>query len=234
MRAAAPSDWPPAPHRGDGPLPQLTGHDQLGVALWCADEIAGRVPPSDRAAFDEAVEMARRWYDGKPIRGKRLLRDVTDDLKKRQPRSLALEVARNVAAAGRSLAHGGSTISSVGKFAGIAAEAAVQLIGGGPRKPQAAVRRFLDDLDNEILCRELVGFLDERGTPPDHEPTRVLFRPAANGRTPALVVALLSRRKYGLWVKADGRWQWIEGSRKQVIEAIPERHAAAFGFLGAA
>jgi hypothetical protein len=226
LRAAAPADHPASLHR-DGPLPIVSGRGQLGLALLCAEVVDAHVPADGRKRFDEAVKLARRYHDGKPVKGERNLIAVAEELRTLRPRLPVLEVARGAVAAARSLDHGGATSADVGRFARLAAESVVQVLGGAPDRGGPEVRAFLERLDEELLLRELQAQLDERGVHPSTALESVRFRPAGSGRLPALILARLDGGGYGLWTKQGPRWQWLEGRRDDILASVPDSHFAA-------
>ena len=217
MRACATEEWPKPPHFG-GPPPQLDGRQQIGVGLWCAAQVV--VPAADAAAFDESVQVARAFYDGKSLAG-RSAAVVAGELRARRERPPWIEVARTLAAAVRSLQHGGASMSDVNKFTRECATSVVPLLEGGGER-----RRFLVDLDDELCRRELS--VEMAAQKIAALPGRIRYRPrAAKGKKPALVLFELDGG-LGLWWKPAGvqRWQLMKGDAQDVLACVPDAYFA--------
>jgi hypothetical protein len=229
MRAAGDEAlWPRPAHRGDGPVPQLSGRDQLAIALWLCG-LASPLVRGERTSFDDAVAGARDLYEGRlkanDFESYRRLQALAETLLQCRPREAPFEVARNAAAAARSLAKGGGSANDVQKFTRLAAASLVAALDGERR----AIGELLDDLDNTILTRELAAMLTERGVTPSRPIVDVLHRPAAESakKVPALfLVALADDGRYGLYVKLKTRWQWLEGGRDEVLASVPDSYFA--------
>jgi hypothetical protein len=226
MDVAYRDDWPASPHRGDGPRPQLSGRDQVDIALWFADSIAPRVTAAQKKLFMRALRWARRY----PREG--LHFELTEaeiaTLKEESPAPevpLALELVRCATAPAGFLPIGASAIiRGMFAYASIARGSAALFCGAATGRAEPRVKAFLDELDSEILRRELLSLLAKREISPSAPVARVLFRPAGSGRLPALVLARLENQRYGLWVKLKARWDWIEGDRDHVLASIPDAH----------
>jgi hypothetical protein len=217
MRACATEDWPTSPHFG-GPPPQLDARQQIGVGLWCAAQVD--VPVADAAAFDESVRVARAFYDGKALKGIRTAAIVAGELRDRAERPPWIEVARTLAAAVRSVQHGGASLSDVNKFTRECATSAIDMLPAGER------RGFLADLDDEMCRRELV--VEMAAQKIAATPGAIRYRPrAAKGKKPALVLFELDGG-LGLWWKPAGmqRWQLTRGDAQDVLACVPDAHFA--------
>jgi len=222
MRAAPEEAWPRPAHRGDGPVPQLSGRDQLALALGLCERAAPLVA-GERAPFDEAVAGARAYADGKLGRDAyRQLSALADRLRDRRPREEPYEVARGAVAAARSLAKGGASANDVQKFTRLAAAALVKALGSDGD----AVAALLDALDRAIVTRELAALMAERAVTPGAPVVEVHYRGRGDAaKVPGLfLVALEGAGCYGLFVKLKTRWQWLEGGRDEVMASVPDAH----------
>jgi hypothetical protein len=86
----------------------------------------------------------------------------------------------------------------------------------------AAMRRFVEDLDQAMMRIELQGLLTPRV---EHPPAlgKVLWRAAAPGMDRAThVIALVEPDGFGLLVKLGGRYSWHAGSSDLVLATVPD------------
>ncbi len=90
------------------------------------------------------------------------------------------------------------------------------------------VRALIADLDDRVMLGELKGAMQQHAPhavsaqPDDFACERVLWRCADATGNPGRWIARLTSGKYALLVKLGKRWQWVEGSRDDVLSSVPD------------
>jgi hypothetical protein len=217
MRVLEPELWPPRPHLG-GPLPVLSAEIQLRLALDLAPSARALATPDEHAAFDAAIELARRVAKDRALN--RTILDAASKPSKRD--SAALRVAKLVVRAASNFEYAPqSARDSVGRNL----EAiAVTLVTALRAREPAAVHDFLHRLDDVIVTEALGLVLRDKAIVPTSPLAHVISRPRNDAGKLALALALLEDGRYGLYVKLKARWTWHEGDRSAVFATVPDAH----------
>jgi hypothetical protein len=210
LDAASPEERPPPPYHAGGPTPKLPLAAALRIAIACAEHVAKLVPDPQRDEYERVLALTRKVLDPAVPRSSYTLAEVSIS---RSTEARALHVARRAAYCAMQLR---SKPDEVGGNAELTAEYAVQALHEAG--DTAAVRAFLETLDDWILVAELQSVDAEMGA----GVRRVLWRAANEKGFAAAWLVRFDDGSYGLRHKVKTRFAWFRGSRDDVLASVPD------------
>ncbi len=210
LTAAPPHLRPPPPYHAGGPAAKILGNEgpsSRALALWAARQL--EPPPEEQKDYDKAIDLAER-NDARY--------DALWAAAYKKGGSPALAAARAAQLAHGSMAGGYETRAS-----SYAAECACLLLDKLVASGDAdKTRAFLAEIDDRILNAEFAAVARERAEREDVECERVLWRGSDAKGNAGKWIARLTPDRYALLAKMGPRWQWVEGTRDDVLASVPD------------
>jgi hypothetical protein len=194
----------------DGPPPLLGAREQVQVALWAAEQL-NPAPASVPALILETIRelLAGRVGASQVMTADRIL--STNRWQADEPQIV-------VAMAGAAARHLLRRPRNTARAARAAISHAVRLVERG------GARAFLEGLDEAILRAEFAMLCRRHGGADAADLLQVVYRAGGPTMNLDVHVSTLAGDRVGAFVRLGGRLAWEEGTRDDILAAVPDDH----------
>jgi hypothetical protein len=210
---------PTTPSHLGGQPPVLSAKLRGHVAIWCAERVGVSAEPGERTAIAKELEEAHAFLEDRVLCRAHQAR-VADPKRHQKSR---LSVGR-LAVDSALYAH--CKPGSINRVVREAIEMSIRIERDVALKTDAGstMRRFVEDLDQELMCREVQGMLAQH-VGSIRRVTRVLWRRAVPSQLDRVnhVIVAVAEDRFGLLFERRARsYEWHEGDRDEVLATVPD------------